>query len=238
MPETDQSDLTRAAIRDGVRDALTVPTTIIFFTMAGFGTLATEIGFSAQEAVLTSLLMWSLPAQMVMADMYAGGAEALAILLAVSMANVRFLPMSMALMPTLAPGLRHGFWLYPLAHLMSANTWTLGMHSVERRAPPQRVAYYAPLAVVCLIAGALGTAAGYFAAATVPQPILLALILMNPIFIALLFLGSSQRHVLYAVAAGAALGPPVLSLAPDYGILVVGLVGGTIAHQLTRKRSK
>ena len=169
MPETDQSDLTRAAIRDGVRDALTVPTTIIFFTMAGFGTLVTEIGFSAQEAVLTSLLMWSLPAQMVMADMYAGGAEALAILLAVSMANVRFLPMSMALMPTLAPGLRHGFWLYPLAHLMSANTWTLGMHSVERRAPPQRVAYYAPLAVVCLIAGALCTAAGYFAAATVPH---------------------------------------------------------------------
>jgi len=107
--------------RDGLHDALGLPMVVLTGGMIGFGALAQESGFNVLEAVLATILIWALPGQIVLADMHAAGANTWAIVIAVSIANLRFLPMTIAVMPHLRGGLKHQAWQLALAQMLSAN---------------------------------------------------------------------------------------------------------------------
>src|SRR3546814_14091851 len=87
--------------------------------MLGFGALANESGFFFLLSVTTTVLMWALPGQVAFAELYAAGASAFVIFLAVALANARFLPMTIATLPLLRPDgrLRPSNFFY--AYLMS-----------------------------------------------------------------------------------------------------------------------
>lgn len=232
------SDITvKAAFLEGVRHGLAVPSIVVFSTMLGFGSLAQATGLDAFEALLATALIWAMPAQVAMADLYAAGADLVVLLLAVSMASIRFFPMATILVGVFrpeAPGLARRL---ALAHLMSATTWPMAMAATHRMSLKAALAYYWPVATLCITAGCLGTLAGFWLSADMPREIRLTLVFLNSIFLAVLFAINRDRLVLAAVGCGAVLGPPIHLIEPDYGVILAGLVGGTTAFFVLGRRS-
>ena len=132
---------------------------IIFSTMLGFGSFAQSLGYGHLEAVLSSVLVWALPGQVVMSDLWSSGAGWVTILAAGSLASLRFLPMATALVATFKDGTKSWLWLLWVGHTMSANTWPFGMAAAKRFEPRGRLLYYTALSGT-LTFGALGTAIG------------------------------------------------------------------------------
>ncbi len=222
----------RQAYFAGLIDAVGLPALVVLGSMIGFGSLARESGFALWLAVATTGAVWSLPGQMAMAELYSVGASAAAIAVAVSVANLRFLPMALAMLPVFRQGVRHQGWNYILVLLLSVNTWTGAMRRCPHLPHDQRAPYYLGFSTVCMGAGLVGTAAGFVLAGVLPRTVTLGLVFLNPIYFALVFADVRQRSGVLALAAGAVIGPLVHLLSPVWGLVVTGVVAGTAAYLL------
>lgn len=226
----------REAFHEGIRHGLAVPSIVIFATMLGFGSLAHANGFSAFEALLSTALVWAMPGQVAMADLRASGADLFVTLLAVSMASVRFFPMATILVGTFRDTIKQPLKRILLAHLMSASTWPMGMAATQRMSKPSALAYFWPVGGLCITMGCIGTLAGYWLSADMPPIARLTLVFLNVIFLSLLFALNRDRLVVLAVCAGAVIGPPLHNIEPDYGVILTGLIGGTLAYAILGRR--
>ena len=75
-----------------------------FVLSLSFGVLARQAGFSAAQAIVMSLIVFAGSAQFAALTVVAGGGSVLAAVAAGSMMNARFLPMGIALAPSLTGG--------------------------------------------------------------------------------------------------------------------------------------
>jgi 4-azaleucine resistance transporter AzlC len=75
-----------------------------FVLSLSFGVLARQAGFSAAQAIVMSLIVFAGSAQFAALTVIAGGGSVLAAIAAGSMMNARFLPMGIALAPSLPGG--------------------------------------------------------------------------------------------------------------------------------------
>jgi predicted branched-subunit amino acid permease len=216
----------------GIRDAFGLPTVVLVGSMTGYGALAHDTGFGAGLAVLSTILIWGLPGQIVMAEMYAASAEILAIAIAVAMANMRFFPMAVALIPTLGGTSGSGRFLQ--SQMMSATSWAYVMRASAPETLAARLGYHSGFAGVCMAVAALATAAGYWGAAGLPKPLALSLLFINAIFLLLLLLDTRGRAATVAVVTGVVAGVPINAALPDTGLIVTGIVGGTIGFLVER----
>ena len=215
----------RGGVRAGLRSAIGLPTLVLVGSLTGYGALAHDTGFGAGLAVLSTILIWGLPGQIVMAEMYAASADVLAIAIAVGMANMRFFPMAVSLMPTL-----HGEGVagrLAQAQLMSATSWAYAMRSTAPEAPVARLGYHTGFACLCMTVAAVATMVGYLGAAGLPKPLALALLFINACFLLLLLLDTKGRGAAFAVITGVVAGIPINMYLPDTGLIVTGIVGGT-----------
>ena len=229
---------TRKVIRRALADACSFPWLVLLASMTGFGSLARDGGFGLDLALVSTLGIWGLPGQVALVELYSGGAELAAVIMASSLANARFLPMAVVLMPRLRQGLRAGLRrsvaVFALAQLMTVNTWAAAMRTSQEFQGADLRLYYLVFSAVCLSAACLGTAVGYFAVGVLPWPVTMGLIFINPLFFAVLFAGFKGRPVVISMVSGALLGPLFHLLEPDYGILMTGVVAGTLAFGLSR----
>jgi 4-azaleucine resistance transporter AzlC len=91
------------SFRHGVR--LGLPYAAAGFVLSlSFGVLARQAGFSAAQAIVMSLIVFAGSAQFAALTVVAGGGGVLAAVAAGSMMNARFLPMGIALAPSLPGG--------------------------------------------------------------------------------------------------------------------------------------
>ncbi|WP_051581697.1 AzlC family ABC transporter permease [Pseudonocardia acaciae] len=101
-PTTDPDD-TRARFRAGLRIGL--PLAVPSFVLAvSFGALATGSGWSAVAVIVSSLLVFSGSAQFALVGGLAGGGGVLVAVTAAALINMRFLPMGLAIGPSLKGG--------------------------------------------------------------------------------------------------------------------------------------
>ena len=100
----------RNIVRRAVLDALGMPSLVLLASMTGFGSLARESALGLEIALLATAGIWGLPGQIALAELYAAGSEILAVVMAVSLANARFLPMAVSFVPLLRPGLARRAW--------------------------------------------------------------------------------------------------------------------------------
>lgn len=215
------------AARRGIRDALGMPMVVLLASMTAFGSLARESGLSLELALASTLGVWALPGQIVFVELYASGGEVVALILAVSLANARFLPMAMSLLPMLREGLARSGWLYLYAHLMSAQSWAYCRRVFPRLPADARRSYFMAFAICILMISLGGTALGYVLTGTLPRPLALSLVLVNPLFMLLLLADSRNRPVVLALIAGVALGPAMHLFTPNWGLLLTGIVAGS-----------
>lgn len=228
----------RAVVRLAVTDALGLPALVLLTGMMGFGSLARESGFSLAAALGATAGIWGLPGQLALAELYAAGGGAVAVVMAVSLANARFLPMAVAFMPVLRHGIKRPGWLFALVQLMSINTWAALLREGPALPGPERRRYFLIFAAICLGTALIGTAIGFLAASVIPRAVTFGLVFLNPIFFALLFAGMRGRNTAYALIIGAVTGPVLHLLSPDWSVLSTGLLAGTAAFLLTRKAKR
>ena len=150
------------------------------------------------------------------------------------MANARFMPMTATLMPLLRPGMRQPAWLYAMAHLVSFNAWIWVLRRCPELPPERRAAYYMGFVTMTGSAGLIGAVVGYLLAGVVPGIVMLTLVFVNIVYFVLMMADARGLAAILAVIAGGVAGPLLHLATSDWGLLLSGVIGGTLAFGVAR----
>lgn len=225
----------RTAFMRGVGDGLSMPFFMILASMMGFGSLARDSGLTFGVSVVSTATVWGLPGQVAYAELFAVGAPVLAIMIASSMANLRFLPMSLSMLPLFRDDKRAWRLRYLLVALMSINIWALTLRHAPAMPRDQRLPYYMGLSIICLTGGLIGTSLGYYLAVSFPFYVIVSLVYLNPVYFVFLFAGVQHRNCILALCIGALLGPLFHLISPDWGLPFCGIIAGSAAYWIDKR---
>lgn len=228
----DTSRVTRKALKD----VISLPAFILFFTMMGFGSFARSNGFDIEMAMAASMFIWGLPGQLVMVDLAAGGQPLLAIVFACSLANARFLPMVVSFLPLISrPGANFSQLVLD-AQLLSINSWAMCLKEFPRVEVQHRRRYFVIFALVLLMAALIGTIVGHAGSLILPHALVVGLIFASPLFFALVLSAVPAFSHRVAMIGGCVIMPLMHYWLPSVDLLLTGLIGGTTAFLIGRKK--
>lgn len=222
-----------------MREAVAAPMWVLGVGYLGFGSLAQAQGLGLVNAVLSTISIWALPGQLILVEMNALSAPFLATVLAVALSASRFLPMTVALLPHLRVAGGPAWRYYAAAHVLAMTSWAVAMRRYPTQAATERLPYFFGFAVTMWIACMGFTAAGYLLAHAMPEPLTVAFVFSNPLyFILILTADLRSRDIAVALVCGAVVGPLVHLVAPQWSVVGGGLLGGSAAFALTRRRGR
>lgn len=223
-----------ALLLKGVRAGFSVPSLMVFMAMMGFGSLAKSQGVTLAATILSAAGIYGMPGQVAMLEAYATGASLLVILISVAMANMRFFPMTVVLMPLFEPDDRLNRWRYLIVQFLSVNTWSHMQHVAPDMPRVQRLGYFAGFAFTCFSFGVLGAAVGWALAGNFSFEVTATLIFINPAYFIFLFCTNRNRNIIVSILLGAVLGPVFYKVSPDWGLPLCGLVAGSLGYWFCR----
>ncbi|MEM7169993.1 MAG: AzlC family ABC transporter permease [Pseudomonadota bacterium] len=226
---------TKGGFWHGVALGLGVPGLILGTTFIGFGSLVRESGIALWMGLFSTATAWAVPGQLALVELYAIGASSVTIVAAVALTNARLLPMSVVLLPELrSPGAAP--WKYYLAaHYIAVTGWALAMKHCPTMPPEQRLSFFTGLTLTLWSLSLFGTAIGFFLAGSLPNHVTIGLVFMNPIYFMLIFASDlAHRARTLAMVFGAVAGPLMYLATPDWGLLLTGLIAGSVAFVLDR----
>ncbi|MEL6289915.1 MAG: AzlC family ABC transporter permease, partial [Pseudomonadota bacterium] len=162
-----------------------------------------------------------------------------AVALAVLLTAIRLLPMTVVLMPYL----RGSPWPrgvdYLAAHFVAITAWVEALRRLPPLPPEMRLPYFCGFGAVLVGATLVATALGYHMAAILPPTLSAALLFLTPIyFILSLILAAANEVDRWAILLGALIGPGAFLLLPGLDLLITGLVGGSVAFVIGRRRAR
>jgi predicted branched-subunit amino acid permease len=223
---------------EGIRAGIGVPGLSIFATMLGFAAIAREAGFELSMVLTTTAIVWGMPGQVAMATLHATGASVFVITTAVALANMRMLLMTisgMAMMGMTKDDV--SFWQKLLLAQMLAITSWLQIGSIEGRYPPRMIrSYFIGMAGTLYVLGMLGTVLGYFMDDWVNSHILVAVMVITPLYILLMVIKARRLMMRIAGAFGGILCPLLYPFLGEWSILIGGLIGGTLVMLFWSKK--
>ncbi len=209
-----------ASYADGARAGL--PFAISVFAVGiSFGVLATEIGWGPVAPIVISAVVFSGSAQFALATVLGGGGSAAAAVLAALLVNLRYLPMGLAI----APSLLGGRWRRALeAQAVVDSSWVLAARrdgTFDRRiligsTVPQYLGWVA------------GTAVGAFGVDLIRDPAALGLDALFPAFFLVLLAEDLRRRRARVVAALGAVIALVLIPVSPVGVPVLVAAGAAL----------
>jgi predicted branched-subunit amino acid permease len=229
---------TRQLFLRGALDALALPAWVVGLSLFAVGSLAGESGFPAGAAVLSTLLIWAGPAQVIFFGGIAAWAALPAIALAVALSSIRLLPMTMSILPMLRERARDAPLQILVAHYVTVTVWVEALRRLPPMPPDARLPYYLGFANTCLGVCAVTTLLGYTLVGALPLPLAAGLLFLTPTFFTLsLTAGARGASDRLAIASGFALAPLSTALVgKDFDLLLTGLVGGTAAYFIGKLR--
>jgi predicted branched-subunit amino acid permease len=232
-PET----ATRAtAFWRGTRAGVGLPSMMLFTSSLGYGVFAKASGLTFGEAMFLPVTLQALPAQLVLADHAARNASIAAAALAVVLTAVRFLPMTVVLMPLLKG---HGGprWHELLAvHFVGVTQWLEGLRRLPDVPVPLRLAYYFGIGTSVSSGTLIGSALGYQMTDVLPSWLIAALLFMTPLYFLLSLVETSRLAADRVALVLGALGGPLMFLwVPGFDLLLTGLGAGTLGWALGRR---
>ena len=202
----------------------------------GFGALAYGNGFPLWAAFLSTITIFALPGQLALLEMSITGTLASAIVVTVSLTAARFLPMAVTLIPVVTTPGRPRWHLYLAAHLVAMTGWAASMRRFPDLPRAQRLPWLVGFALTNWIACLVATVAGYGLADSMPALVRQGLVFVGPLYFLLILTGETRtRQGIVALACGAAVGPLVHLVSPQWSVMLGGLIGGTLAWALVRR---
>jgi len=218
------------AIFAGIKNAFGIPAILLISAMTGFGSLAHEQGFSIYMSILSTILIWGLPGQVVHVELYGMGAPLIAVVLGVAGVNARFMPMTLSMMPVF-DGSKHNLnWNYFLAHMISINTWAEMMQRSDEIKVNLRVAYFLGFSFTCMTAGVIGVLQGYILFENMPKAVSICLIFLVPIYFGLIMSNTIHLTFLFSFILGCILGPLINNFTQEWCLVLAGMISGSIAY--------
>jgi predicted branched-subunit amino acid permease len=223
------------AVRAGMREAVGAPAVVLAASYVGFGALVRSVDWSLPLGLLSSAVGFALPGQIVVVEMASAGASLLLIAAAVALTNFRLMPMTLVLMGRIRDPAAPRWWLYALAHLIAVTSWLVALQKAPALPVRERVPFVFGFGVTIWTTTLTATAVGYGLHDVVPPLVSLGLVFLTPLYFLLMMVADlRQRARLIAIVAGAAVGPPLHLLTPDWGLVLSGLTAGTLAFALER----
>jgi predicted branched-subunit amino acid permease len=215
--------------------ATSVQGLVLFAAMVGFGGLCRDIGFPIGAAMLSSVLIWALPAQVLVVGGYAAGNAAPVIALAVALSSIRLFPMTAALMPYLR-GRSSGIGVQFLAaHFVAVTAWIEGMRRLPGTPFEGRLPFFFGIGCLLLVSATAATLIGFLLAGTLPRSLAIGLLFLTPLSF-LIQLSHNARDLVdrLALVFGLILAPLLAEIGGRLDLLWTGLIGGTAAWAVHR----
>ena len=200
------------------------------------GALLKNIGFTIQESVFSSLLVYALPGSLVLAESTIIGASLLNIFLAVWLVNARLYPMTVSLMP-LVMSKNQPRWKYYLScHFVAVSSWLILKNNYKKIKKEYRIDFWIGIGTATWIIAILSTIAGYMSADYLNKDMMIGLAIVNPIYFMCAMMGvMKSKSIFYAIILGAILGPFFYLISPEWCILIGGMLAGTVAFLIGEK---
>ena len=224
--------------RTGILEGLKMPFWMVLASMIGFGSMAQDLGLSMEIALVSSLGIWGLPGQVAMVELMAVGLPVLSIVIASSLANMRFMPMTVVAMPLFKGDSSAFKYRYLLAQMLSINIWSVFMRHGPKLAVKNRLPFYFGVSTICLMGGCFGTIIGFAAADFLPLYLTVSLIFLNPVYFVFVFSSAQNFNCLLAAGLGAILGPSLYQIVPEWTVPITGLLAGSIAFYLSKWKGR
>ncbi len=227
-----------AAFFAGLRAAwMSVFTLVLIGTYVGIAALARDYGFSLPWVLLSTVLVWAGPAQVIMISALGTGATLFETALAVGLSGVRFLPMVVALLPLLRTARTRFRDLLLPAHFTAASMWVECFRLLPPVPRERRIAFANGLGLGFMLAGHAGTLIGFYLAASLPPLLTAALLFLTPMS----FLVSTARNARtlvdrLALVLGLGLGPLLAYAQIGLDLMWTGVLAGSAAYAVHRLR--
>ena len=217
--------------RRGMRNLLSTPAIVLYFSYLGFGSFTYESGVDLYLAMFMTLTAWAIPSNVILIGGILSGTSLLAIFVAVAMASVRMMPMVVSFVPEVRDAGTRRWQLLLVAHFTAITAWVFGMKELPGLPRYARMPFFAGFAVSLAVISTGIVALGHGIAGAVPPVIAAALFLMTPLYF-ILTLPSAARLLSdkLALVFGFLLGPLFALLVPEMGLVLTGLVGGLAAY--------
>jgi predicted branched-subunit amino acid permease len=239
FPSTDSSPpLATAPFLAGWRAAWSsVLSLVLVGTYVGIGALAHNYGFSLRWALLSTLLVWAGPAQVILISALGAGATPLAAALAVGLSGIRLLPMVITLLALIKRSDTRWRDLVLPAHLTAVSMWVEAVRLLPALPRQQRLGFSNGLGCAFLAAAHAGTVLGYYLAGSLPALLTASVLFLTPMS----FLISTVRNSKLvaeqlALGMGLVVGPLLAYAGIGLDLMWTGLIAGTTAYGVHRLR--
>ncbi len=230
-----------AAFVDGVSAAArSVFMIVLIGTYISIGALAHDLGFSMTWTVLSTLLVWAAPAQVILISALGAGTPPLEAAVAVTLSAIRLLPMAVVLLPVLRAAKTRVRDLILPAHFTAVSYWIETLRLAPALPRENRIAFANGIGAGLVITAMAATVAGFVLAGVLPNALVAAMLFLTPMS----FLTSAIRTARLAsdkaaYVIGVVMAPLLAWAGVGLDLMWTGLAGGTVAYgvyRLTRAR--
>jgi predicted branched-subunit amino acid permease len=210
---------------------------VLIGTYVGIGALAHDYGFSLAWVVLSTLLVWAGPAQVILISALGTGATPLEAALAVGLSGMRLLPMVVSLLALIKRPDTRARDLILSAHLTAVSMWVESLRILPTLPRGQRAAFCNGLGTGFMAAAHGGTLIGFYLSASLPALLTAGLLFLTPMS----FLVSTARNAKFlvdrlALGLGLVVGPLLAYGEVGLDVMWTGIIGGSCAYGIHRLR--
>lgn len=203
----------------------------------GFGALVRDLGLGVDFAIQSSIVLYALPAQVILAAELGRGASLFAAAFAVTLTSVRLLPMGVTVTPFLKDYKGRRWREIMAMHFVAVTAWIEANRRLGPLPPHLRLSHFIGFGFMFMVFTAASAAVGFAIAGRVPVALTAALLFFTPAYFLLSMMQTAfKREDWLAIALGVVIGPLTYLVSPDLDLLVAGVVGGTIAYHYGRRR--
>lgn len=220
----------------GAVGAISIPALILSAAFVGYAGLARESGLTLPETLMMVAFIWALPSIVLLTGALSSGMGLIPAAIAVALASVRLMPMTMSLMPVIKePGKTKTWQLLIVSHFVAVTAWVHAMRHLPDVPKPARLHFFLGFSMALTSFVFCMTGIAYFLVEQLPDFIAGTLVLLTPVYFLCSLWGAARLSAdRVSLLAGLACGPVFFVLAPGLDLLWAGLVGGTLAYAVTR----
>ena len=209
---------------------------VLFATYIGIGALAHDFGFSAGWMVLSTILIWAAPAQVILISTL-GSAALVDTAIAVALSSVRFMPMVVTLLPMLRDRQTRTWQLLVPMHLTAISVWVEAMRLLPMLPRDHRIAFYNGLGTGLITPPIIAGGIGFYVAGQVPTVFAAGLLFLTPLSMLMSITRNSQALIdRVALGLGLVIGPIMAASKVGLDLMWTGIIAGTIAYLVHRVR--
>ena len=216
--------------------SLNSPAIALGASFLAIGALLKSIGFNIQQSILSTVLTYALPGQLVMAESFLIGASLINIFLAVWLVNARLYPMTVSLMPLLKEESQPRWKYYLSCHFLAVSSWLIMKDRIQIVDQKNRIDFWIGIGIGTWSTAIIATIIGYLLSDYLNKDMIIGLAIVNPVYFACMMVGAMKsKSISTAVILGAILGPALFLVSPEWSILLGGTLAGTIAFFIGEK---